>query len=86
MSGDYAMDDKQRMITDAEILKNYNFVLLVIIQTREWDKVMLQKLFYIFQPSHIYFVVLFHTETLRDKEPLQQVASSIASGTPLSGI
>lgn len=47
---------------------------------------MLQKLFYIFQPSHIYFVVLFHTETLRDKEPLQQVASSIASGTPLSGI
>lgn len=34
MSGDYTMDDKQSMITDAEILKNYNFVLLVIIQTK----------------------------------------------------
>lgn len=38
LSGGNAMDDKQRMMTDAEILKSRNVVLPVIAQTEERDE------------------------------------------------
>ena len=38
VSGGNAMDDKQRMMTDAEILKSRNVVLPVIAQTEERDE------------------------------------------------